>query len=107
MNASIKAITTTIALVVPAISFAQPSNGPLTRAQVREQLIQLERAGYKPARRDNMYPADIQAAEARISAQQSGATRGVSTSVGGTPSGASQSGYRAPSTDWNALYSHH
>ncbi|TAM85082.1 DUF4148 domain-containing protein, partial [bacterium] len=81
MKSTIKSVALAVAVVVPAISFAQPSNAPLTHTQVREQLIQLERAGYNPARKDNMYPADIQAAEARVAAK-SEATGAASTGVG-------------------------
>jgi hypothetical protein len=57
------------ALAAPALSFAQ-SNGPLTRAEVRADLIRVEQAGYQPGRPNDIdYPADIQAAEAKIAAQ--------------------------------------
>ena len=47
-------------------AFAQ-SNAPLTRAQVREELIRLEAAGYDPSKGDDgEYPADIQAAQAKL-----------------------------------------
>lgn len=50
-------------------AFAQ-SSAPLTRAQVREELIRLEAAGYEPSKGDDgEYPADIQAAQARAAAQ--------------------------------------
>ncbi len=55
-------------LVVPAVSFAQTSNGPVTRAEVRAELVQLEKAGYQPAAKQNHYPDEIQAAEARVQA---------------------------------------
>jgi len=57
------------ALAAPALSFAQ-SNGPVTRAEVRAELIRLEQAGYQPGRGDNTeYPANIQAAEAQVVGQ--------------------------------------
>ena len=57
------------ALASPGISFAQ-SSAPLTRAEVRADLIRVERAGYNPfAINDRHYPASIQAAEAKIAAQ--------------------------------------
>ncbi|QTD94373.1 DUF4148 domain-containing protein [Burkholderia anthina] len=50
-------------------AFAQ-SSATLTRAQVREELIRLEAAGYEPSKGDDgEYPADIQAAQARVAAQ--------------------------------------
>src|SRR5262245_48797025 len=57
------------ALAAPALSFAQ-SNAPVTRAEVRADLVRLEKAGYQPAVGEDVnYPADIQAAEAKVAAQ--------------------------------------
>jgi hypothetical protein len=65
----------------PALSFAQ-STTPLTRAQVRADLIRVEQAGYNLAAGDDpRYPADIQAAEAKVGAEQ----QQVAADVGGTP----------------------
>ncbi len=76
-------------LAVPAVSSFAQSNAPVTRAEVRAQLVQLEKAGYQPGVNDPNYPADIQAAEARVAAQNSDTTGfgGVSdgTSVSGAP----------------------
>jgi hypothetical protein len=59
------------ALAAPALSFAQ-SNGPVTRAEVRADLVRVEQAGYQPGVGEDInYPADIQAAEAKIAAQDS------------------------------------
>ncbi|CAN7642636.1 MULTISPECIES: DUF4148 domain-containing protein [unclassified Caballeronia] len=58
-------------LIVPAVSFAQATNGPVTRAQVRAELVQLERAGYQPASKQIHYPDEIQAAEQRVQAANS------------------------------------
>jgi hypothetical protein len=56
-------------LAAPVLSFAQ-SNAPVTRAEVRADLVRVEQAGYNPAAgNDNNYPADIQAAEAKVAAQ--------------------------------------
>lgn len=55
-------------LGVPVLSFAQ-SNAPLTRAEVRADLVRVEQAGYTPGANDINYPSDIQAAEAKIAAQ--------------------------------------
>lgn len=57
------------ALATPALSFGQSSTG-LTRAQVVAELVRLEQAGYDPsAGEDNSYPANLQAAEARVAAE--------------------------------------
>ena len=78
------------ALSAPVLSSAQ-SNGPVTRAEVRSDLEQVERAGYNPARSDDAsYPADIQAAEAKVAAQSTyqQATQGY----GGVPTNSTSAG---------------
>jgi len=83
----IQAVVLAAALASPIASFAQ-SNGPMTRAEVHVELVQLEQAGYNPGRAaDPDYPADIQAAEARIAARN-----GETSGFGGTLSGNSASG---------------
>jgi hypothetical protein len=63
-------IIVAVALAAPVISFAQQANTPVTREQVRQELAQLVKAGYNPAKRDiGKYPADLQAAQASIAAQ--------------------------------------
>jgi hypothetical protein len=102
MKSLIQAVVVAAALAAPVAVFAQ-SNQPVTRAQVRAELVQLEKAGYNPAHgEDPSYPADIQAAEARVAAQN-GATSGY----GGVVSGSSDAGRPAVSkADWNAMYNH-
>ncbi|RKT99967.1 DUF4148 domain-containing protein [Burkholderia sp. Nafp2/4-1b] len=64
-------------------SFAQ-SNAPLTRAQVREELIRLEAAGYEPSKGDDgEYPDDLQAALARVAAEDQ--ARMAATAAGHVP----------------------
>ncbi|MGA7781616.1 MAG: DUF4148 domain-containing protein [Paraburkholderia sp.] len=101
MKSLIQAVVVAAALVAPAISFAQ-TNGPLTRAQVRAELVQLEQTGWRPASgADPRYPDDIEAAEAKVAAQNN------ATGVGGVVSGSSEAGRPAVSkADWNAMYSH-
>lgn len=60
--------TLAIALATPAMAFAQTTNEPVTRAQVRAELVQLENAGWRPSSEETSYPSDIQAAEARVHA---------------------------------------
>jgi hypothetical protein len=104
MNSHIKAVALAVVLAAPVASFAQ-SNQPLTRAQVREELIQVEKAGYNPATaNDYDYPANIQAAEARVAAQNGNAqtadaahnsvTQGDSSGYGPNANGSSQAGTR-------------
>lgn len=63
-----RAVLIAAILVVPTAAFAQ-TNGALTRAEVRADLVRVEQAGYMPGDGDaTNYPADIQAAESRLSA---------------------------------------
>lgn len=78
-----------IVAVLAAPGFAQArEDGPVTRAQVRAELVQLERAGYNPVGDQTTYPADIQAAEARVGASQASAS-----AYGGATEGASAAGH--------------
>lgn len=91
MKSLIKAVAVALVLAAPVASFAQ-SNQPLTRAEVRAQLIQVEKAGYNPGRANDVnYPSDIQAAEARVAAQNPQASANES-GYGGVVSGSSASG---------------
>jgi Domain of unknown function (DUF4148) len=94
----ISAIVVASALIAPAFAFAQTS-GPLTRAEVKAQLVQLEATGYKPASDHTTYPRNIQAAEARIAAQNES-----TTSYGGSLAGTSDSGTRT--TDVEPIHGH-
>ncbi|MFM0597180.1 MULTISPECIES: DUF4148 domain-containing protein [Paraburkholderia] len=91
MKSLIQAVVIAAALAAPVASFAQ-SNQPVTRAQVRSELIQLEQAGYQPGRADPYYPADIQAAQARV-AEQNGTAQAAQSGYGGVVSGSSQGGH--------------
>lgn len=77
----VQSLIVAVVVAVPAITFAQSSQ-PLTRAQVRAELAQLEKAGYKPEGDSTTYPRNIQAAEATVNAQNHDAesTYGASTS---------------------------
>ncbi|MDR5753929.1 MULTISPECIES: DUF4148 domain-containing protein [unclassified Caballeronia] len=86
MKSLIYAVAAASVLAAPLVSFAQ-SDSSLTRAQVRTELKQLESAGYVPGGGDEPnYPANIQAAEARIAPSDAG------TGYGGAVSGSSASG---------------
>ncbi|GAB7523478.1 DUF4148 domain-containing protein [Paraburkholderia sp. 2C] len=81
MKSLIKAVALAAVLAVPAVSFAQ-SNQPLTRAEVRGELTQLEKVGYNPFdSSDAHYPAAVQQAESRVSAADNG---GYGSATGGT-----------------------
>jgi hypothetical protein len=67
------------ALAIPAVSSFAQSNQPLTRAEVKAQLVQLEKAGYNPAEDQTLYPANVQAAEVKIAAQNGQGYGGVAS----------------------------
>ncbi len=102
MKSLIQAVVVAAALVAPALSFAQ-SDAPVTRAQVRADLVQLEKAGYRPGDDETHYPVALQAAEARVAAQE-----GAASGYGGVANNGSQSGRSGVAVspaDWNAMYS--
>jgi opacity protein-like surface antigen len=86
MKSLFRAVAVFAAIVGPATSFAQSSQ-PVTRADVRADLVRVEQAGYNPG--DWLhYPENIQAAQARV-AEQNG-----NTAYGAGTDGSSQSGQR-------------
>ncbi|MGY6123607.1 DUF4148 domain-containing protein (plasmid) [Paraburkholderia strydomiana] len=76
-------VTAALALLVSAsiTAFAQ-TDAPLTRAQVRAELANLEQAGYKPLSVDVDYPVRLQKAEARLQAEQTSSQRQVAIQSG-------------------------
>ncbi|MFM0643938.1 DUF4148 domain-containing protein [Paraburkholderia bryophila] len=75
-------VVATSFLVIPLCGFAQQTSAPLTRAEVRAELVQIEKAGYSPSTgEDQAYPKDIQAAEAKVSAE---VAMVATSSVGGS-----------------------
>jgi hypothetical protein len=104
MKSLIQAVVVAAALAAPVAAFAQ-SNEPVTRAQVRAELVQLEQTGWRPGEGDHTtYPAQIQAAEAKVAAENG------ATGVGGVADGLSDAGHPAitiSKSDWNEMYGHH
>lgn len=98
MNAIAKFVVSLVVVAAPTFVFAQSQNAPLTRAQVKAELVQLEQAGYSPAMGEQAdYPADIQAAEAKVAAQKN--ANATNEAYGGTSAGGASSGsgaMRAP-----------
>jgi hypothetical protein len=71
MKALICAAFAAAVVAAPSFAFAQATNSdsaPITRAEVRADLIRVEQAGYSPSADHVNYPVDIQAAEARVQA---------------------------------------
>jgi hypothetical protein len=64
----------------------------LSRAQVRAELAQLEKAGYNPSVNDVGYPSNIQSAETRVSTQAVAQAPAQSSDYGSVANGSSQSG---------------
>ena len=69
MKALFNAVAMAAVLSIPPMCYAQ-SNQPVTRAQVRSELVQLEKAGYDPSSDQTQYPRNIQAAQAKVAAGQ-------------------------------------
>ena len=76
-------------IAAPIASFAQSSQS-ISRAQVRAELAQLEKAGYDPHDWVH-YPENLQAAEAKVAAQNTTA-QGAVSEYGGVAGGTSRSG---------------
>ncbi len=95
MKSVMQAVALAVVLAAPVASFAQ-SDQPLTRADVKAQLKQIEQAGYNPAvATEASYPADIQAAEARVAGQNAMAPAGT-TGYGPSTAGSSETGSHVP-----------
>jgi Domain of unknown function (DUF4148) len=86
MKSLIEAAVVAALIAAPLAAFAQ-SEQPLTRAQVRADLVQVEKAGYNPMDWIH-YPENIQAAEARVAAEK----QTDATAYGSGSNGSSQAG---------------
>jgi hypothetical protein len=93
MKSLVYAFVAAAVLAAPVASFAQSNQQPVTRAEVKADLVKVEQAGFNPASHSPYYPADIQAAEARVN-PQSGSVQAVANTsgYGGNAGGATQSG---------------
>lgn len=103
MNSLVKSLIVAVAIAAPVASFAQQAQ-PVTRAQVKAELQQLEAAGYRPsAGTDPYYPADLQAAQARIAAAN-GNEQTPAQDVGGVTGGAAHSSVSATNAGTKSIY---
>lgn len=84
MKSAFAVVAVLAALNTPLAAFAQSNDQPLTRAQVRAQLVELEQAGYNPADWVN-YPENIQAAEAKVAAKHAAEQGKPSTTAAAHP----------------------
>nr|WP_321938513.1 DUF4148 domain-containing protein [Paraburkholderia sp. J8-2] len=92
--------------IVPAVSFAQANstqngaqntaqNGPVTRAQVLQELVDLESVGYNPASANDVnYPEDVQSAMHRLAEKRANEARLAQARQ--QQEQVAQSGYGAP-----------
>ncbi len=107
MKSLIKAVSVVVVFAVPALSFAQSSQ-PVTRAEVNAQIVQIEHVDHSHelfGDSNVSYPAVIQAADARVSAQNGTAA----ATFGGISDDSSGSG--APvrpvsASAWRSMYGH-
>src|SRR5258706_14355693 len=108
MKSLIQAVVVATVLAAPVVSFAQWNQRPVTRAQVRQELIQLEQAGYNPARSDPQSPADIQAAEQRVQAQNPVVAQQApvadTSGYGSSTNGSSQAGHARTADGLHGVY---
>ena len=87
MKSLIQSVVIAAAFAAPVAVFAQ-SNAPVTRDQVKAELVQFEQAGGRTnLGNDPYYPQDAQAAQARVVAQN-----GNGQAFGGVHTGSSASG---------------
>ncbi|MGF6998338.1 DUF4148 domain-containing protein [Paraburkholderia sp. GAS32] len=94
MNKKLFAAVVAAVLSIPVVASAQQSNAGVTRAQVRADLVQLEKAGYDPARANGPhYPDGTQAATARLQAADRASQQAATSGYGGAVEGSSQSGH--------------
>lgn len=93
---------------IPVVSFADTGHD-LTRADVRADLVRLEKAGYSPASSEAHYPDDIIAAQNAVAAAQQVARsdqNGPSKSQGDNVAAVSSPAARNTHTDTDDLYAH-
>ncbi|MGF6973565.1 hypothetical protein QFZ94_001992 [Paraburkholderia sp. JPY465] len=93
MKSLIQAVVLTALIAAAPVASLAQSEQPITRAEVKAELQQLEQNGYNPAiSLDAQYPADIQAAEARVAAMN-GKGQADTSGYGSPMGGSSQSGH--------------
>ncbi|WP_423395457.1 DUF4148 domain-containing protein [Burkholderia sp. LMG 21824] len=90
------AATAAVLLAAPAVSYAQSSHSTLTRAQVRQELFDLESVGYDPIAADGEnYPGDIVAAQERLAAKRLAERKHADTAYGSNGVPVTESGVPA------------
>lgn len=82
----VQSLVIAAALAIPAVaSFAQ-SSPSISRAEVKAELVELQKAGYNPVADRTQYPRNIQAAQARLNAETGSVSAygGVADTVSGS-----------------------
>lgn len=97
MKSIVLSLLAASALALPVVSFAQDANQPVTRAQVRADLISAEQQGTVPLSKTH-YPPDANVAQRKDDA---------STGYGASTYGSRQSGSVVSSGAHNSLFAHH
>jgi hypothetical protein len=93
------AATATALLAAPSASYAQSSHSTLTRAQVRQELFDLESVGYVPIAADGEnYPGDIVAAQERLAAKRLAERKNAEAAYGSNGAPGMESGVPAVAT---------
>lgn len=83
MKSLIYAVSAAAVFAAPVIALAQ-SNGPVTREQVQDEIVQLEKAGFNPANANTVdFPTNV---------ASGGAATGQDSGYGAASSGSSQVG---------------
>jgi Domain of unknown function (DUF4148) len=106
MKSLVLSLLAASALTPPLASFAQTANDPITRAQVRADLIQAEQQGTVPPSKTK-YPAGQDTAQ-NLTRQANRQSRDVNTGYGPSIDGSSQSSTRSVMPlPHETLFSHH
>ncbi|SAK62846.1 membrane protein [Caballeronia fortuita] len=101
MKSWVNAVIAAAVLTSPLVSFAQ-SSASVSRADVRSELVQVEKAGYEPVAEDASYPAKLQAAEARLAAVR--VAQAQAEGYGSSTGASSQAGRANQRTDPQAAF---
>jgi hypothetical protein len=94
MKSLFSAVIVASALILPAVSFAQQAtNGPVTRAQVRAELVAAQKAGLV-YQNDTQYPKSVPQGGVAVASTQSAKDVGgvhAGSTAAGAPASAQQS----------------
>ncbi|WP_321801790.1 DUF4148 domain-containing protein [Caballeronia sp. J97] len=101
MKSWVNAVIAVTVMSAPLASFAQ-SSAPVSRAEVRGELVQLEKAGYSPVAEDASYPAKLQTAEARVTDMR--IAQAQAEGYGSSTGAASQAGHASKRVDPQAVF---